>query len=605
MKLSDNIFRTIVEISPFPVYVCTGEDLILTVANNATLKAWGKDKSVLGKPFKEALPEMENQPFENLIRRVYATGEDYITDNDPADFIIEGKMQRFYFKFTYQAMHDDQGNIDSVLCFATDVTELERARQAVEKSRESLYNMVRQAPVGICIINVEGLIVDVANDSYLELVGKKLSEVQNKPIWGSVPEAADLYAPILDQVIETGITFYAKEHEVMLVRKGVEEIVFLDFVYEPITDIDGKIYSIMVTAIEITEMVVARRRIEEAEERARLAVEAAEIGTFDLDLITNAVLTSERCNNIFGFDHSVSRDVLTSVVHPDDREIIKEAHQASIKTGTLFYEARVLWSDNSIHWVRVQGKVYYNANRIAERLLGTILDITEFKRLQQQKDDFISVASHELKTPMTNISASIQLLGRLIKTDPASDKVSLFINKANSSLMKMQQLVESLLNVSKITAGQLVLSKTRFKVSQLIDECCDHVRMEGKFQIRLTGDKDLEVYADKDKLDQVMVNLVNNAVKYADNSTEIIVDVFRLRDMVKVTVRDFGRGVPADKIEHLFKRYYRVDATGLQYSGLGLGLYISADIIERHGGEIGVESEEGKGSTFWFTVPCE
>lgn len=591
------------EISPFPVYVCTGPDMIVTVANNATLKAWGKDKSVLGKSFKEALPEMENQPFASLIHHVYTTGEDYVTDNDPADFLMNGEFQRFYFKFTYQAMRDEMGNINSVLCFATDVTELERARQALEKSQQSLFNMVRQAPVGICIISVDNLIVEVVNDSYLELVGKTLSELQGKAIWEGVPEAADLYAPILEKVVKTGITFHAKEHEIMLVRNGVEEIVFLDFVYEPITDIDGKITSIMVIAIEMTDMVSGRRSIESAEERARLAIEAAQIGTFDLDMITNALLSSQRCANIFGFDHPVAREVLASVLHPDDKVIVEEAHKAAIKKGELFYEARVIWPDKSTHWIRVQGKMYYNANNIPERLLGTVLDITEFKRLQQQKDDFISVASHELKTPMTNISASIQLLGRIIKTDPTSEKVPLFINKANSSLMKMQQLVESLLNVSKITAGQLALNKTWFKVSDMIDDCCDHVRMEGKFELETTGDKELEIYADKHKLDQVMVNLVNNAVKYAENSTRIVINISKLGDMVKVLVQDFGRGIPADKIPHLFERYYRVDANGLQYSGLGLGLYISADIIERHGGKIGAESQEGKGSVFWFTIP--
>jgi signal transduction histidine kinase len=105
------------------------------------------------------------------------------------------------------------------------------------------------------------------------------------------------------------------------------------------------------------------------------------------------------------------------------------------------------------------------------------------------------------------------------------------------------------------------------------------------------------------RIDQVVVNLVNNAVKYAPDQKEIYLVVEDLDDKIKISVRDTGPGIPEDKVAHLFDRYYRVDYSGAQYSGLGLGLYISAEIIKKHGGEIGVDTEVGKGSTFWFTVP--
>jgi PAS domain S-box-containing protein len=407
----------------------------------------------------------------------------------------------------------------------------------------------------------------------------------------------------MDNAIKTGEPFFAKEAELVLIRNGVPEKVFLDFVYEPVTGIDGSINAIMVIVIEVTEKVMARRSIEEAEERARLAIEAAEMGTFDLDLLTNTLLTSDRFNAIFGFDHSVSRATFAAVIHPDDQPIRMAAHREALITSKLFYEVRVIWSDTSVHWLRMQGKVYYNNDGKPVRLLGTLLDITEFKRLQQQKDDFISVASHELKTPMTSVKASVQLLDRLVKTQPQSEKIAVFLNKANVSLAKMQQLIDSLLNVSKITAGQLELNKTHFRVADLINDCCDHIRLLGTHELILTGDKELEVYADKERIDQVVVNFVNNAVKYAPESFKILLHIEKLNDVAKISVQDFGRGILPEKIPHLFERYYRVDATGVQYSGLGLGLYISSEIVERHGGNIGVDSVLGKGSTFWFTLP--
>jgi PAS domain S-box-containing protein len=603
LEPTENFFRSIVEASPFPVYMCIGRDKLIAIANDAALKAWGKNKSVIGKPFDEALPELNGQPFSSQISQVYHTGETYYGNNEPAEFIINGKRQINYYKFTYQAVRNSRGKIVGVICFSTDVTEIEHARQAMEESRHTLYNMVRQAPIGICIINSDNLVIEVVNDSYLELVGRKRTEMENRGIWEAIPETAELYAPVMDNVIETGQPITAKEHKLLLVRNGVPEMVFIDFVYEPVKGFDGEISAIMVIAIDVTEKVFARRKIEEAEERARLAVEAAEIGTFDLDLLTNDMLTSERFNIIFGFDRNVPRDLFAKTIHPDDIELRNTAHKNALTSGKLFYETRIVWPNGSLRWIRVQGKVYYGSINKPLRILGTLLDITEFKHLQQQKDDFISVASHELKTPMTSIKASMQLLDRLIRIDPSSEKIPQFINRGNSSLNKMQQLIDSLLNVSKITAGQLALYKTHFLAAQMINECCDHVRLAGTHELELTGNTDLEIYADKQRIDQVVVNFVNNAVKYAPDSNRIVINISKQDNMAKISVQDFGRGIPPENIPHLFERYYRVDTSGIQYSGLGLGLYISAEIIELHGGEMGVESEVGKGSTFWFTIP--
>jgi PAS domain S-box-containing protein len=601
----ESTFRDIVEISPFPVYVCTGDDMIISVANNATLKAWDRDSSVIGKPFFEALPELEDQPFLGYLQSVYRTGKPFYSNNERVDLLIGGKLQTFYYKFTYQPMYNSDGKVYGVAAFNTDVTELERAKQAVEESEMILYNMVRQAPVGICIIRAEDLMIEVVNDSYLKLVGKKRRQMENHTIWDAVPEAATAYAPVLNNVINSGVSFSAREHELVLIRDGKPETVFIDFVYEPVRHFDGAINTIMVIGIEVTDKVIARRSIEDAEERGRLAIEAAEIGTFDLDLTSDKMVTSARFNTIFGFDGAVSRKNFANVIHADDRQHRMLAHEMALKSGNLFYEARVIHPDDSIRWIRAQAKVYHNSNNTPVRMLGTILDITEFKRLQQQKDDFISVASHELKTPMTSLKASIQILDKLIKTNNNPEKVSIFIERANTSLTKMQHLIESLLNVSKITAGQLALNKTYFKIGEMVDDSCDHIRLSGDHELILSGDADLEIFADRSKIEQVIVNLVNNAVKYAPQSNKIIIDITKQHTAAKISVQDFGEGISHEKIPHLFERYYRVDSTGLQYSGLGLGLYISAEIVERHGGKIGVISEAGTGSTFWFTIPIQ
>jgi two-component system CheB/CheR fusion protein len=234
--------------------------------------------------------------------------------------------------------------------------------------------------------------------------------------------------------------------------------------------------------------------------------------------------------------------------------------------------------------------------------IGTFTDVTQRRISIQQKDDFISVASHELRTPITALKASLQLLERF-KDDGNAEMMHRLIGQSNKSLNKVSILVNDLLDAKKMTEGQLQLNTSDFLIAELVDECCQHVRAGGEFKIIYDGDANIVVHADRDKIDQVIINLVNNVVKYAPSSKEIRVDTATEGNFVKVMVIDKGPGISGERLPDLFKRYYRVHNDGSNHSGLGLGLYISAEIIRKHGCEIGVNSIPGQGSTFWFTLP--
>lgn len=249
------------------------------------------------------------------------------------------------------------------------------------------------------------------------------------------------------------------------------------------------------------------------------------------------------------------------------------------------------------------------ATRIALTLENARLHEESQKEIEQRvvaenkKDEFIGVASHELKTPMTTINASIQMIDRIYGLDPQSDSIPLLLEKTKKGVSKLSGLITELLNVSKIEGGQLKLNKTHFKLSQIVYESCNHVHLLGSHSLKIEGDLELEVFADAQRLDQVIVNIVNNAVKYSPSNSEIKILIEGLHDAVKLSVSDQGVGISEEKLPYIFDRYFRVDNSGIQYSGLGLGLYISSEIIRMHGGQIGVISEPAKGSTFWFTLP--
>jgi len=261
--------------------------------------------------------------------------------------------------------------------------------------------------------------------------------------------------------------------------------------------------------------------------------------------------------------------------------------------------------NDNISVLEVKGKALFDEEGKAYRFSGIAQEVTEAYKLQQRKDEFISVASHELKTPITSLSASMQILQKLVKTDPSSEKIPLFVNKANNNLSKLINLLDDLLNVTKIQQGQLALNITRFDIVELIKDCCDYINFNSEHEFKLMGDDEVMIFADYRRIYQVMINLIGNAVKYSPQSNRVEITVFHDEENVTVSVRDFGIGINPEKLPHLFDRYYRVDAFGHQFSGLGLGLYITAEIIQRHNGKIAVDSNLGSGSNFWFSLPMD
>jgi two-component system phosphate regulon sensor histidine kinase PhoR len=234
--------------------------------------------------------------------------------------------------------------------------------------------------------------------------------------------------------------------------------------------------------------------------------------------------------------------------------------------------------------------------------IGTFMDVTNRRKAIQQKDDFISVASHELRTPVTSLQASLQLMNKMHDRldSPLMPKL---IQQANKSMDKMKALIDDLLNATHMTEGQLQLKKSWITLCDLIEDCCHDIRTDGFFEILIECEPDVKVYADEHKIEQVLVNFISNAAKYAPDSKKIEVCITQHQDHTKVAVTDQGPGIHPAKLPFIFDRYYRVTNDGSQYSGLGLGLYICSQIIYKHGGNIGAESELGKGSSFWFTIP--
>lgn len=283
----------------------------------------------------------------------------------------------------------------------------------------------------------------------------------------------------------------------------------------------------------------------------------------------------------------------------------------------LHLDYRMINAQKDWRWARSRGKVFErDESGKPTKIIIITQDITSSKEIEEaarqnllmqklleKKDEFMSVASHELKTPITTLKASIQILQRLIDTQAEQKVLKLFIVKAHEQINRLISLINDLLDNARIQADKLNLTITQFYINEVLEESIMHSPSSHTITVKNIV-HDL-VEGDKTRIGQVLTNFITNAIKYSPKSNEIVIDTQKEGDYLKVYVTDFGIGIPKEKIERVFDRFFRVEDTSSEFSGLGLGLYISAEIIKRHHGEVGVMSEEGKGSTFWFKIPMK
>jgi two-component system CheB/CheR fusion protein len=360
----------------------------------------------------------------------------------------------------------------------------------------------------------------------------------------------------------------------------------------------------------------AERMLSESKERLKFAVESAGLGTWDYNPKTRELVWDKRCREIYGFTPTKKVDISAffNVIHPDDKDFVESRIKETFTAkglGEFDVEYRSAPIGGKIKWLKGKGRAYFNDQGEPVRFIGTLLDITLQKvadeatrELLAQKDEFISVASHELKTPITSLKAALQIIERASAKGDSIKAVDGFIQKALKQVDKLTELIRDLLDVTKIQSGKLSLRKTKFYLDELITECVEDQQNSTKtHRLVVEGAARVAVNADRNRIEQVLVNLISNAIKYSPDADKVIITITESDHVAKVAVTDFGIGMPKDKLPLIFDRFYRVDDNSQSYAGLGLGLYISAEIVQRHGGHISIESTLGKGSTIWFIIP--
>jgi PAS domain S-box-containing protein len=354
-----------------------------------------------------------------------------------------------------------------------------------------------------------------------------------------------------------------------------------------------------------------RKQMEESlknnEERFRMLIQNASdiITIYDQD--GTVKYESPAVESILGYkpEHRVGRNInMDPIIHPDDRKIMIDLLKASIAkpTENVFGEFRMLHKDGSYRTIDAIFRNLLSDKRV-NGIIANYRDVTDRRVLEYQKDEFIGIASHELKTPVTSIKAYAQILED--KFARAKDKESAdLLHKLNGQVDRLTTLIVDLLDFTRIEGGKLKFRQEEYEINDLVNEIVEETQRTTKQTIekKLTGSKVL--IGDRYRTGQVLANLLSNAIKFSPKDEKITVATKVENGNIVVSVRDFGMGIEHSMIDRVFDRFFRInEPTANTYPGLGLGLYIAAEFIKEQEGKIWVKSGKGKGATFYFSLP--
>ncbi len=550
---SERQLQTMIEQAPVAIALFSGQDMIFQVCNEGMLNIIGKDKSVIGRPLAEAVPELEGQGFVELQQQVYRTGEPVFGRAVPATIAHNGNLEKAYYDFTYSPLRTPSGTVSGVMVVAIDVTQQVMSRQVIEASEQLLRNMVLLAPIGISILNAADLVIETVNDAFMEVAGKTYDQLIGQHYWVPFAEAAPYYADALSRVAQEGEPFSISEVELMLIRHGKEELIHVTFVYMPIKDGAGKVRKVVVWVLENTHQVAERRRIEEqvqqrtqelAAVNEELAAANEELAATNEELATNneqyAALNEEleETNTLL----NTSNDNLQRfayVASHDLQEPLRKIQQFGDLLKTRYGHST---GEELMYLERMQSA--------AHRMATLIKDLLDYSRVTSRPETEVSVPLYGVvKSVLTTLELVIAETNATVHVSPlptivgdASQLDQLFQNLLSNALKFRQQHIAPIIRIEAQTIQSAQLPP---------------------------GVKPLRTASHYNQID----------------------------------VRDNGVGFDEKYLDRIFQVFQRLYGRN-EYAGTGIGLAICEKVVANHGGAITAKSRPNEGATFTIYLPA-
>ncbi|MEP0919956.1 PAS domain S-box protein [Leptolyngbya sp. DQ-M1] len=591
----------------------------------------GSIESVLGKSHYDLFP---NQPARwRAAHQRGLAGHSEKCDEDRY-VLLDGSEQ--FLRWEVQPWQDNSARVKGILIAVEDITQQKRIEVALRESEQQFKVTFNQAAVGIAQVAPNGTWLRV-NQKLCEIVGYRYEELLACTFQDIThPADLDLDLSYMRQMIAGEIQTYSIEKR--YIRKD-RSIVWINLTVALVRDSDGqpKYFISVIEDIDHRKRLEAERQqaelaLRQSEERFRSAMEFSGIGTWDWNLLTEQVIWNDNSFRLLGYEpHGCEPNYQTwrNRVHPDDIEATEQAIQSAISTRSFYFsDFRVVWDDDSVHWISARGRAVYNDTEQPIRLLGVMLNITERKaaeialqqlnatleqriedrttrltEINQELEAFTYSVSHDLRAPLRIMQGFAQALEEDYGTH-LDDLAHTYIQSISDSAVQMGTLIDDLLSYSRLSRTQINLQPT--ELNAVVDAALRQLQreIEERHAVVQIQSPLPSVIANRPILIQVVTNLISNALKFVEPSNQpaIIIAAQVEKNSVSLTIEDNGIGIAPeyqDRIFGVFERLHGIET----FPGTGIGLAIVRKGIDRMGGQVGVESQLGHGSRFWIVLP--
>ncbi len=620
----------LIEHSPDILVVLDKELRIVTWNRKAEEHNNLKKEKAIGKQFFKLFPQYYNEDWRNSLERVLQ-GE--LIHYPRLKFTADGGYGEI-FMIPLRNAEDEVTGILSITRNITDLVltteRLQESYRELQLSEERHYRMISEVQdYSIILLDKEGN-VESWSAGAEKIKGYTESEILGKNFRVFyTPEDRDAQLPerLIEQAIREGrVTYEGRQ-----TRKD-GSVFWSNVVITALHDDTGAVIGFSKVARDLTDQKIAEDNLRNYADELELKNKQLELSNIELqdareqlarsrtryliEAMPHIVVTATS-GGILDYANQHLMDYLgltfeevrqgkwVDAVHPDDKKGLITTWMRSLKENENFQmEYRFRRSDGEYLWhLAIARPVMKKQDDHFNMWIITLTNIHDQKLMEEKKDEFIGIASHELKTPLTSAKAYAQMLQMLLKKD-ANEEALMYVKRTNLFIDRLNNLIAELLDITKIQHGKLQMNPAPFNFNNMVADTVELIQhTKPKHRIHLHGTAKHTVIGDKDRIQQVLINLLTNAIKYSPEANQVDVNIINEESRLCVAIKDYGIGIPKPDHQKIFDRFYRVEDKATKFQGLGIGLYISAEIIRRHEGDIWVESLPGKGSTFYFTLP--
>ena len=483
--------------------------------------------------------------------------------------------------------------------------DLRMTTQKLSRQKQMWEKLSVTSPDHIAVLRGEDFVFEFVNPAYQALFPNR--ELEGHSVMSVMPElAAQGFIDLLSEVRNSGKAFHETEATVTMDYDGSgnQKTRYFNFTYAPLKYAEDDDPDIIIYAVDVTDHVRNRKKAENSAKFFSTLAEsmAQKIWTVDPEGCISYI--NQTMKTYLSYEDDLKDLDLKKYIHEDDINSTDPAGLEAMKTKKEYHQQyRLLDGQGVYRWHLIRNSPLLNEKGELLVWICTATDIHEQKSIEERKDEFMSIASHELKTPLTTVKAYVELLEEVLRENDV-ETARLYTQKASGGLQRINSLVSDLLDVTRIQTGKLKFNTTKLDFDELVAQAVDNARpLTNNHKIIFEGKANALIEGDANRLEQVMVNLIGNAIKYSAGADQVLINTFRENGHAVFEVVDFGPGIHPQYRTKIFERFFRLNQSHDYTSGLGIGLYISKQIIGQHKGEIGVTDHERPGSKFYVKLP--